>query len=107
MNTFTSNPTIAITHHASIRFAQRGIAKRHVELVIRYGSFIRRQGFNFYYLDRSALVKFILPAEKVYVRHLIVVVSAGFDSVVVTAYKEEDAVRKIRKKSKHLIGSML
>ena len=100
----TSPISIPVSNHAAVRFAQRGISRRHIALVLRYGSFIRRQGFNFYFIDRSHLVKYVLPQEKVYVRNLIVVVSAGFDSVVVTAYKEEDAVRKIRKKSKNMIG---
>ncbi len=95
---------IIFTHHAQARLSQRGIQRNHVHLVLKFGQAIHRQGYLFYYIPKYILNERVLPQDLKYVRNLVVVVSGGHSHVVVTAYKEEQALKNIKKKSKNLIG---
>lgn len=99
--------SVSFTRHAQTRLAQRGIRKQHIDLVLKYGQAINRQGFLFYYIPKHILAEQILPSELKYVRNLVVVVSGGASHLVITAYKNEQAVRNIKKKSKHMIGYLV
>jgi len=93
-----------LSSHAHKRISQRGISARHIDLVLQYGTCIYKQGLVFYYIQKADLMKKVLAVEQHAVRNLIVVESDGDEGVVVTAYKNLDAVKKIRKKTKYMLG---
>jgi len=87
------NSGSTLTHHAKTRIFQRRISTHHLELVLRFGNSINRQGFQFFFLTRELVKTFIQSRDQNYVKHLVVVVSGGMQSVIVTAYKNENALK--------------
>ena len=90
-----------LTFHSTRRASQRGIKKDHIDLVMQHGKVIRKQGLRFFIMTQNELKYFPLHIQDVLKN--VVVVLAGNENVVITTYKNKDAVRNIKRKSKRLI----
>ena len=90
-----------LTFHSTRRASQRGIKKDHIDLVMQHGKVIRKQGLRFFIMTQNELKYFPLHIQDV-LKNMVVVL-AGDENVVLTTYKNKDAVRNIKRKSKRLI----
>ena len=96
----SKNREIQYSQHGMLRMHQRGIALSTVELVIRYGKVIHKQGLTFHYIPR-AVQKSLSKTEQEAVNNL-VVITGSEGSCLVSCYKNEKALIRIRKKTKWL-----
>ena len=92
---------LVFTDHAKKRAGQRGTALSLVAHVLEVQRCIHRQGYRFYYLTEKDL-RYHPPALQDRLRNLVVVMDAWKD-VVVTLYKNRQALTRIKKKPKRLI----
>lgn len=95
--------TIHITSHARRRMAQRGITKRELRICLSIGETYHRTGAVFFVLTGKILNK-VSPYSSVIDEKMngltaIVHYDRGIPCVT-TVYKNQNAVRKIRKKEK-------
>lgn len=90
-----------LTSHACTRAGQRSFSRAEIEYVLTHGRVIRRTGIRFYFLAardvplpdrRSAWVQRLVGAT-------LLVDARGSD--IITLYKNPDALRTIRRKSKY------
>jgi hypothetical protein len=97
------NPSIEqnfiLTNHAQTRASQRGITFDMIQLTIRFGKLIMKQGLRYYVMTKNHLEKFDLKTRD-RVRNMVVIVSS--DHAVITCYKNEKALRHIKQKQKRL-----
>jgi len=92
---------ITITKHAENRASKRGINLEQIKLCIQYGEEIYRSGSLFFFMSDKCLKKL----KKIYGAYLtklqgLVVLTQTDDTslVVVTVYKDRNAMKVIRKK---------
>lgn len=85
---------IQLTQHGSERLNERNISLEAVAFARQRGLKIRKQGVIFYFV-RS---KDIRHPEQERFRHLVLICSG--DGQVITAYKNKDALKSIRKSKK-------
>lgn len=99
MNTTPITPTLTLTAHAQQRMAQRGITAEMIFDTIEHGTCIRKQQIQYYIMRRKNLNDRFAPhyAEQL----LNCVVVEGWTGDILTVYKNPDAYRCIRKKSKY------
>jgi hypothetical protein len=88
------------SHHAEIRFQQRGIIDWAVAEVLKYGESIHKQGCIFKYMPKREIDRYYLPNQAKALYNLVLLQSA--EEVIITGYKHPDAIRKIKLKSKRL-----
>ncbi|MFP4294161.1 MAG: hypothetical protein ACLFQ0_21215 [Cyclobacteriaceae bacterium] len=95
----THKPDLSHSSHSRLRAAQRGISDEVISLVIRHGRLVRKQGLKYYF---GATRHF--PAN---VNHQLVEKCSGLVVIVgrgeiVTCYKNDKALKHIRKKREWL-----
>ena len=95
---------IKITKHAENRASKRGINFEQIKLCIQYGEEIYRTGGLFFFMSNKCLKKL----KKIYGAYLtklegLVVLTQNTNRslVVVTVYKDRQAMRVIRKKQEY------
>ncbi len=92
--------TIRHSKHSSLRAQQRCISRSMIEDTIHYGELIRKQGLRFFIMTKRSLC---FLHEKQYnerLKNMVVVVNEG--NTISTVYKNSQAMKNIRKKSKIL-----
>ena len=94
---------INYTDHAKRRMAQRGITKRRVQLVLTYAKKIHRQGFLFHIMRDKDLPKKMDAHMRGRLKHLVVVTTLGACPIVITAYRSDKALKRIKCKTKMLL----
>lgn len=94
MNMNTVNANQVRTHHAEIRLNQRGITPDAVDFALDHGVRIRKQGCVFYYVRNKDIKN---PRQERF-RYLVVICDQLGD--VITAYKNPDGMKQIKKKGK-------
>ena len=90
-----------LTSHSTVRASQRGIKEFQIRMVTKFGRVIRKQGLRFFYMTHYELKFFPLQTRETLQN--LVVVMAGDENMVITTYKNKDAIRHIKRKSKRLI----
>lgn len=91
---------IEFTKHAKYRASQRGISQSSVETVIQHGVAIHKQGLKYLYVPKSQIEKF-KPEMQKGIQRLIVITDRYYREII-TCYRSEKAVKKIKRKSKRL-----
>jgi|TARA_B110000196_G_C20685800_1_gene448578 hypothetical protein len=96
--------TISLTNHAIRRTSQRGISFEQIELCVSFGERLNRTGVEFYILTKKCLQR-LKKVTGVYMERLQgLTVMTEMDSdgaiEVITAYKNNDSIRIIKKKRK-------
>ncbi|RLD43968.1 MAG: hypothetical protein DRI86_08705 [Bacteroidetes bacterium] len=86
--------------HANRRASQRGVSKSTMRTLVRNGNVIRKQGLRYYYMTNNELKYFEKDLQDE-MRNLVVLM-AGDSDMVITCYKNESALKKIKHKSKRL-----
>ena len=87
--------------HSYRRSSQRGIRTPWIKTVIQQGRVVYRQGYKFFFMTDKELC-FYDPDMQQRLRNLIVVLASDSNRVV-TCYKYQYAVKRIKRKSKRLI----
>ncbi len=92
---------IELSDHAEIRAAQRNLSYDEICFILDYGTRQRRSGVIFYCLHRKQIPQ-DLPGSHPY-RRLVgtTVIVSRDNTVVVTAYRNEEAYRHDRRKAKY------
>ena len=91
---------IITTYHAEQRLQERSISEWAIEQVVQYGECIHKQKMRFCYMTKKEIGRYYNPAQGSELKDLIVLM--GADSVVITAYRNPDAVHTIKCKGKRL-----
>ena len=92
-----------LTHHAATRMAQRGIGMFQIQMAIRYGKKIYRQGYVFHVMRDKDIPDSVNAKQRSTLKRLVVVTSGGKDNAVITVYRASGALKAIRQKSKRLL----
>jgi hypothetical protein len=87
------------SRHSLKRLSQRGISKSIVQMVVANGNVIFKQGLKFYYVTKKQM-KYFGPAIQKELNNLVVIMS--LDNTVITCYKNRNAVKRVKHKSKRL-----
>ena len=90
---------VHFSEHAKLRLSQRNLTPDEVDLVLRFGRVTYRTGAKFYFLGKRDLP---LGLEDNLSRLVGTTVIVAEDEVV-TAYRDQHALSKIKRKSKHYI----
>ena len=105
-NMINNSSMIEISKHAENRASKRGINFEQIKLCIQYGEEIYRTGGLFFFMSNKCLKKL----KKIYGAYLtklegLVVLTQNTNRslVVVTVYKDRQAMKVIRKKNEYLI----
>jgi len=101
MHQSNKNRTTHHSVHSLKRAAQRGIRNPWIDMVIREGKVIFKQGIRFFFITKKEL-RFFEPALQEKLKNLVVVM-AGDDNTIITCYKNKDAISHIKRKSKRLL----
>ena len=91
---------IEFSRHGRVRLQQRGICPSSVMAVLAYGKTIHKQHLKFFFLPKSLINSFGLKDEEGLSK--LIVITDLEKKEVITCYKSEKAVRKIKKKPKRL-----
>ncbi|OWY22986.1 DUF4258 domain-containing protein [Sphingobacteriales bacterium UPWRP_1] len=91
---------LTITPHARKRAAGRGITLDMIENTIKYGAKICKQGFCFYVMPSKIAQRFFSKQFAEKIANTVVLVKRP--NVLITVYKNQHALRNIKKKSKRL-----
>ena len=91
---------ITFSKHSKVRIQQRGISQESVISVITLGKKIHKQSLKFFYVPKSTIKG--LPIKEQECLANLIVITDHYQSEVITCYKSQKAVHKIRKKSKRL-----
>ena len=91
---------IITTYHAEQRLQERSISEWAIEQVVQYGECIHKQKMRFCYMTKKEIGRFYNPEQGSELKDLIVLM--GAESVVITAYRNPDAVHTIKCKGKRL-----
>ena len=102
MNTNQNSIIFMKSKHAIKRFQQRGITDWAILEVLKYGESIHKQGLVFRYIPKRDVERFYSPDQANDLNNVVLI--QGQDDVLVTGYKNLDAIRKIKIKSKRLLG---
>lgn len=94
--------TLSITDHARVRMSQRGIGADQLQLAIRYGKKIYRQGMVFHVMRDKDIPDMLPPGKRSRLKRLVVITS-GDDGAVITVYRSAGALKNIRCKPKTLL----
>jgi len=98
------NPAIeqinfTMTNHATVRASQRGIKRVIIEQLLQYGEVIKKQGLQYFFMTHNTLKYLDLKLQD-QLRNLVVILSS--DNYILTCYKNENALKNIKHKSKRL-----
>jgi hypothetical protein len=86
--------------HSSKRCQQRAVSNWAIEQAILRGEKIYKQGYTFFCLKRKIVINNYKPQQHNQLIDLVVLLSD--DNTIVTAYKNTDAIAKIKRKPKRL-----
>jgi hypothetical protein len=86
--------------HSMVRSAQRGIEGFRMQVAIRYGRTIRKQGLEYCILGKNDIPEH-LSHMCAKLRDTVVIIS-GVSDCVITCYRGKDPFKRIKKKSKRL-----
>lgn len=100
MDTLRDYTSIQFSKHGKVRLDQRGISQSAVQSVIQMGTTLHRQSLMFIYVPKTKL-KTLGAKMQASVSNLIVVTNSD-KTEVITCYKNEKAIHRIKKKSKRL-----
>ena len=88
------------TYHAKCRMQQRAINSWTVEELTKYGQVIHKHGMKFMYMSKKNIKQFYPPNEQSEIQNVMILVAK--DGTIITAYKNETAVKHVQKKNKRL-----
>jgi hypothetical protein len=88
------------TTHAQNRCQQRAISAWDVDQVLNFGNAIYKQGMRFMFIPKKDIRTFYHPDRQSSLEDLIILVAG--DGAIITAYRNNDAVKKVKRKSKRL-----
>ena len=94
-----SSGVVKLSSHARQRGAQSNLCECDVELVRKYGVLEHRTGVRFYFVRRREVERYHL-AEPRLARLQGMVMIVSNDGIVITFYRNRDALKAIRRKSK-------
>ena len=93
-------PTQAkLSRHARHRGAQSNVCERDLELVRLYGVLEHRTGVRFYFVRKQEVERYRSAEPRLAKLHSIVMIVAD-DDTVITVYRNRNALKDIRRKSK-------
>jgi hypothetical protein len=88
------------SQHASQRAQQRAIDPLVITEIIRHGERIYKQGIIFHFMPKNSLRLFYHRTDQKQIEDVVVITS--HDGTVITAYRNQHAVKSIKRKSKRL-----
>jgi hypothetical protein len=88
------------SQHAKCRLQQRAITPWALEQILRHGEIIYKQGMKFMFIPKKLIKLFYAPNLQVEIQDIMILVSN--DDTIITAYRNENAVKHVQKKSKRL-----
>ena len=88
------------TTHAQNRCQQRAISAWDVDQVLNFGNAIYKQGMRFMFIPKKDIRTFYQPDRQSSLEDLMILV--GPDGAIITAYRNNDAVKNVKHKSKRL-----
>lgn len=88
------------TTHAQNRCQQRAISAWDVDQVLNFGNAIYKQGMRFMFIPKKEIRTFYNPENQTSLEDLMILVAA--DGAIITAYRNTDAVKNVKRKSKRL-----
>ena len=88
------------SQHAKCRLQQRAITPWALEQILRHGEIIYKQGMKFMFMPKKLIKLFYAPNLQVEIQDIMILVSN--DGTIITAYRNENAVKHVQKKSKRL-----
>jgi hypothetical protein len=88
------------TTHAQNRCQQRAISAWDVDQVLNFGNAIYKQGIRFMFIPKKDIRTFYQPDRQSSLEDLMILV--GPDGAIITAYRNNDAVKNVKHKSKRL-----
>lgn len=97
--------SIRFSRHGSVRMEQRGIKTDMVSLVLSQGQIIRKQGLRYYYVPKSSATDWERKDREA-VRDLVVITDKS-GSQLITCYRNPQAVKAIKRKTKWLCKGKL
>ena len=100
MNYFSNLQHVSISLQSAQHLSERGISTKAVEQVILQGNTIHKQQLKFLFLPKSKIHKVEKSVQEA-ARNLVVIMNLD-KTEVVTCYKHEKAVHRIKKKNKRL-----
>jgi hypothetical protein len=83
--------------------AQRGLCQETIQLVLKYGRVIHKQGLKFFYITKRMAQG---DPELAQATDLMVVVGRDF-STIVTCYRNPKAIKRVKRKPKRLATYLL
>jgi hypothetical protein len=96
----TLQAEVALSRHARRRGAQSNLSDRDLDLVRRYGVLEHRTGVRFYFVGRREVERYRDVEPRLAKLHDIVMIVSNDDYVVITVYRNRNALKEIRHKSK-------
>jgi len=96
---------VALSRHARQREAQSNLSDRDLELVRKYGVLEHRTGVRFYFVGRREVDRYRHVEPRIAKLHDIVLIVSCDDRMVITLYRNRNALKEIRRKSKTRSGS--
>lgn len=94
------HPMISLTNHARERSAHRAINDQMIHDTIEYGRMIRKQGLRYYVMTEKCIPEEMPAQYQERVKNTVVILTS--DNAVMTVYKNEDALKHIKRKPKRL-----
>lgn len=91
---------IKLSHHGEIRKQQRGIKDEEIDTVLHWGRCIHKQGLRFHYLPKSTIRDRSLAYDDSLSNLIVITDGKGIE--IITCYKSDKGVHRIKKKSKRL-----
>jgi len=91
---------ICLTAHAQIRGAQRNITPENIDLVLRYGKELHRTGASFIFLGKRDIPEDLRNDDQMRKLEGTVLIISEDSNHLITCYKNRNALREIKKKSK-------
>jgi hypothetical protein len=89
-----------LSQHSKIRLQQRGIHQEEVQTVLHFGKVIHKQGLKFHYLPKAVIRTKGLDHDARLSSLIVITDRSGRE--VITCYKSDRGVHRIKKKSKRL-----
>ena len=88
------------SQHASQRAQQRAIDPLIIAEIVRYGTRIYKQGIIFHYMPKASVKQFYHWTDQRQIEDAVVI--TAHDGTIITAYRNEKAVKAIKRKPKRL-----
>jgi len=96
----TLQAQVTLSKHARRRGAQSNLSDRDIELVRRYGVLEHRTGVRFYFVGRREVERYREVEPRLAKLHDIAMIVSCDGEIVITVYRNRNALKEIRRKSK-------